>query len=135
MGQMHLSPLLPAPFEPLPSSWACCGLRIGASLWCPGMGQLGTPHQRAEHLAPELPWGEGYWEQTGGIALEGQNQPGRCALRHLASRYSCHLGEGRGVDRGFLECGISLMFGATEGCSPAAKAEGAAGDKHADLAF
>lgn len=73
--------------------------------------------------------------QTGGIALEGQNQPGRCALGHLASVYSCHLGEGGGLDRGFLDCSISLKFSATGGCSPVAKAEGAAGDEHADLAF
>lgn len=47
--------------------------------------------------------------------LEGKNQPGRYM-------YSCHLGEGRGLEREFLDCSTSLMFGATEGCSPAAKA-------------
>lgn len=63
MGQMHLSPLFPAPFEPLPSSWARYGLVIGARLWCPGMGTVGDPHNRAQHLVSELPWGEGYWER------------------------------------------------------------------------
>lgn len=137
-GQMHLSPSFPAPSEPssllMDMFWPCDRTKAVVS-WDGGSWGHPTMEQRISSWSCLGVRVTGSELQTGGIALKGQNQPGRCALRHLASKHSCCFGEGRGLGRGFLHCSLALMFGATEGCSPVAKAEGAAGDKHADLAF
>lgn len=67
VSQMNLSPVFPAQFEPLLSSWACFGLMAGAGLWCPGMGLLGSTEQSI--LSQSYVWGGSWRDKTSSEGL------------------------------------------------------------------
>lgn len=67
VSHMNLSPVFPAQFEPLLSSWACFGLMAGAGLWCPGMGLLGSTEQSI--LSQSCVWGGSWRDKTSSEGL------------------------------------------------------------------